>query len=168
MEILFVDVGGGEFEVSQTRDKIWRFLNKEKAKQERQEREQQLDLTKPVQTRDGRAVRVLCTDFNPPEKAISGDGFCIVAIVPLPSGGETVETFTAKGHYLDDALTHELDLANAPAPRASWWMNIYETTFGTAFSSREAADDAIGASNRIGVLEIWREGDEIRTRAHKA
>ena len=48
------------------------------------------DPTKPVQTRDGRKARIICTDLNNP-------AFRIVAVIDHP-GGEYVETYYSNGY----------------------------------------------------------------------
>lgn len=64
-----------------------------------------LDLTKPVQTRAGRPVRILITDLR--------DQRPVVAIVTLDDNTETVETYYLTGHYLDHERSY-WDLVNVP------------------------------------------------------
>jgi len=67
------------------------------------------DPTKPVQTRDGRKVRILCTDLKGREP------FTIVAAHEgLNSPCETVATFTSEGAILSAAMQSQCDLVNIP------------------------------------------------------
>jgi len=61
-----------------------------------------LDFTKPVQTKDGRKVRILCTDAP-------GD-YPVVGLL-----GNTPYSWTIDGKYNRGLLVHDLrDLVNAP------------------------------------------------------
>jgi hypothetical protein len=65
------------------------------------------DPTKPVQTRDGRKARIICTDVNNPD-------FPIVAVLTRRGPGtEGVVSYTAKGHYRKRE-PHPSDLINTP------------------------------------------------------
>lgn len=78
------------------------------------------DPSKPVQTRDGRAVRILCTDLKYP-------GFPIAAALhdrDEDDDVETVELFTADGCYLESGVKQRLDLVNVPETHTKW-ANIY-------------------------------------------
>lgn len=72
--------------------------------------------TRPIVTRDGRAVRIVCTDRNHKEHPI-------VALV-LIDGEERVCSYTEDGMYLSD--THSRDLFFAPEPKTKkvGWMNV--------------------------------------------
>ena len=74
-----------------------------------------LDLTKPVQTRDGRKVRVLCTD-GPGE----------LPVVGFIEGNVTTTQWPVGGEYYGGAL-RDFDLINTPAiPRTfERWFNVY-------------------------------------------
>lgn len=68
-----------------------------------------LDLTKPVKTRDGRKVRILCTDAE-----------CTNQDVPQPIVGIVAGEFSgpkawcANGSYFGDRSISECDLVNVP------------------------------------------------------
>ena len=74
-----------------------------------------LDLTKPVQTRDGRKVRVLCTDGP-------GD----LPVVGFIEGNVTTTQWPVGGEYYGGEL-RDFDLINTPAiPRTfERWFNVY-------------------------------------------
>ncbi len=63
------------------------------------------DPTKPIQTRDGRPARILCTDAR--------GHLPIVALVGTPHGPEYVQRYTVLGcEYRNVPLPH--DLINVP------------------------------------------------------
>jgi hypothetical protein len=68
------------------------------------------DLTKPVQTRDGRKARIICTDRK-------GDNYSIIALVTSVYDGEEDEDtnmYTTEGLYWCDGQITDLDLINIP------------------------------------------------------
>lgn len=69
---------------------------------------QTLDLTKPVQTRSGLPVRILCTDRKHEE-------FKVVGLYLNSSGVEVPESWTTDGTFSFLAGGSSLDLVNAPA-----------------------------------------------------
>lgn len=75
------------------------------------------DPTKPVQTRDGRKARILCTD-------VAGQ-FPIVAVITTDADKETVETFRSNGRYnVRDEHEHGYDLFNTPEAIPAFKMKI--------------------------------------------
>jgi hypothetical protein len=95
-----------------------------------------LDLTKPVQTRDGRPVRILCTDRK-------GTAYPVVALV----GGDRQEVImvTESGRHFSGE-ENKSDLVNVPVkieiPEV--WLNVFREADGAlcvdAYRSREEAD----------------------------
>ena len=69
-----------------------------------------LDFSKPVQTRNGIPVRILCTDRNHPE-------FTVVGLWMDEYKTEVVEYWTAEGDYWMQSTPHHLDLIQVPQPR---------------------------------------------------
>ena len=101
-----------------------------------------LDLTKPLQTRDGRSVRVVATDMYGIQP--------IVAIITDEYGDEDVETFTQDGHFFHDLSYSDSDLVNVPEDevdgdrkyvlvRVNQW-NEYSTCL-RVFGTKAEADD---------------------------
>ena len=90
-----------------------------------------LDLTKPVQTRDGRKVRVLCTD-GPGELPVVGFIEDNVTTTQWPVGGE----------YYGGALRN-FDLVNTPAAPRTFerWFNVYKSGSSFDHATREDADN---------------------------
>lgn len=81
------------------------------------------DPTKPVQTRDGRPARIICTDL------VSASGKSIVALAKEPFGtyaGKNVESVTyyySDGHFLPSKIDNDMDLVNVPE-RVVRFVNI--------------------------------------------
>jgi hypothetical protein len=90
-----------------------------------------LDLTKPVQTRDGRKVRIVCTDYaNTYKRPIIG---LIAGFDDGRFGHEMMQVYALDG----TCTTAAQDLVNVPEKR---WLNIYTNNPGLKYhTSREAA-----------------------------
>jgi hypothetical protein len=97
-----------------------------------------LDLTKPVQTRDGRKVRIICTDRkygNP--------------IVALVDDMEVVTRYSSDGKAGDWAIkgNPDFDLVNTPEKfEVKGWVNVYRAASsgclylgGAVYDTRETA-----------------------------
>ncbi len=69
-----------------------------------------LDLSKPVQTRDGRKVRILCTDAK--------SAYPVIGLIE-DCGHEVQGTWTAGGRN-HRAFETDYDLINAPTKRTVW------------------------------------------------
>ena len=93
------------------------------------------DPTKPVQTRDGRPARIICTD-----RITDMEG----AIIALISCGavEAVWTYNQNG-IVSYNQGHETknDLVNVPV-RTSTWENVYKSVSGAAaYRTKQIADE---------------------------
>ena len=75
-----------------------------------------LDFTRPVTTRDGRAVRILCTD--------AGGHLPVVGLI-----GSAVRRWQLDGTALDSPYKHEDDIINPPVKRRGW-VNLYKDCNG--------------------------------------
>ena len=73
--------------------------------------------TRPIVTRDGRSVRIICTDRNYKE-------FPIVALAQI-CGEERVCCYTEDGVYLNDTqCSRDLFFAPEPKNQKVGWMNV--------------------------------------------
>ncbi len=107
------------------------------------------DPKKPVQTRDGKPVRIVCTDASGP--------YPIVAIIEEQRGD--AYRYTAEG---DLHLGHEtgLDLLNVPEKFSrKVWVNVYPNRRTAGHATRERADRK-ACPDRIACIEITIEGQE--------
>lgn len=110
-----------------------------------------LDMTKPVQTRDGRPVRIITWTEGP-------DKYPIVGVVEDELGGN-LYCWTSEGNFLEGCKAyHDNDLINAPESK-SLYVNINEKGFTTSHQSRKIADDY--SFGRIGLIRVDLEGDVI-------
>lgn len=91
-----------------------------------------IDWTKPVRTKDGRAVRVLCTD-GPGDQPVIG----------IIDGADGVDYWCINGRFFFDGVNRR-DLENVPPEpkriRVERWANVYGDDEFFWWSSRESAD----------------------------
>lgn len=89
-----------------------------------------LDLSKPVQTRDGRKVRILCTDAGG-ERPVVG---LIDGCVWRWTGGG----YDSNGNY----RSAQYDLVNVPEPERTVWVNVYVSKSGKLHCGKPQASEA--------------------------
>jgi len=65
-----------------------------------------IDFTKPVQTLDGKPVRIICTDVDHPV-------FPVIGLLKEKSG-EFVQTYTKEGTFFPGNRPHHMDIINVP------------------------------------------------------
>ena len=108
-----------------------------------------IDFTKPVQTRDGKPVRVLCTD--------KAGGHCIVGIVQHDTC-DTVRTWTKDGLYWKASVS-KYDLVQAPVKR-SVWLNMYPDRV-ISYKDKVNAD-MHAMQDRVACIEVhYTEGEGL-------
>lgn len=105
-----------------------------------------VDLTKPVQTRDGKPVRILCTDRRHLD--------CHVVALVLVDGNELVRSFYPDGRYLGGGA-NDNDLVNVPPKVVSEaYLNIYSTgVVGAKFTTKAAAQREASPCT-IGIIKL--------------
>lgn len=77
--------------------------------------EKQLDFTKPITTRDGRKVRILCTDGPNTYHRVVG----------FIEGNCRTLAWTLQGYYHDEQVPSNEDLVNPPVKRRGWAAIIF-------------------------------------------
>lgn len=98
------------------------------------------DPTKPVQTRDGRKARIICTDKK--------GAYPIVAVVEFGLKEEFAYSYTAIGSSINNSC---LDLVNIPE-RTSTWQNVYKKVRGRSPTEQPSKAASISsASHAAGV-----------------
>lgn len=112
-----------------------------------------ISMSKQYRTRDGRDVRILCTD--------AGGNNPVVALVPV--NHEKNAPFGVVRYFLDGCLGpfhNNGDLIEVrPKFRQEMWVNIYRTAIPCAWPTRKQAD--CGASlQRIACVKVVVEGEE--------
>ena len=110
-----------------------------------------LDFTKPITTRDGRKVRILCTDG--PDKTYP--------IIGIKEGDDCPVSWKVDGSACADQTNHRCDLINHPDKRkVEFWVNIYpDNTKNCVHYSRNGADTCSN-HGRIACLHFTREYEE--------
>lgn len=108
-----------------------------------------IDFTKPLRTRDGRKVRILCTDRK---------GWTPIVGLIINDSGETIETWSSDGTFKRGALKSDpLDLVNIN--EGVLWVNVYDNGEpGCAYATREEADEWAVKERLARVKVPWREG----------
>ncbi len=98
-----------------------------------------LDLTKPVQTRDGHKVRILCTDARRGEETIVG-------LIMYANGMEALGTWKADGSYSVMLVESDSDLINVPRPKKKVKVDVAITlnTDGTYYPWSKRSSDSWG------------------------
>ncbi|AOW48413.1 hypothetical protein [Acetobacter ascendens] len=97
----------------------------------------------PFCTRDGRHVRILCSDMR--------NEYTIVAIIRHGNGEETVGTFLDNGTFSKTKELNDLDLMNAEEvqqPREFWIVG------STAYSTHAAAYEALDNFGRLKIIHV--------------
>lgn len=98
-----------------------------------------IDFTRPITTRDGRPVRILCTDRK-------GTEHPIVGLVLEATGEEGVTCWCENGDWLRATNTSNWDLIN---PVKKVYINLFKNDAGrTYYDTREEAEKAGNASNK--------------------
>jgi len=83
-----------------------------------------IEMGKKYQTRDGRAVRILCTDWH------GAGALPIVGLITEDDRGETLETWTVEGRVSVTGLDALSDLVPVPTKHEGWmqWGSCVECT----------------------------------------
>lgn len=93
-----------------------------------------LDLSKPVQTKDGAKVVILTTTAPGPYPVV---GYITDELL-FSSHGVTSETWTIEGRF-NNKLETDTDLVNTPPPMVKRWLNLYHKSSSAMHSTEEAA-----------------------------
>ena len=94
-----------------------------------------IDFTKPVQTKNGRKVRVLCTDRDGP-----------YPVIGWFDDGKFIKSYTSEGRHIIGEES-PLDLMNVPEEvTVDTWLNFYDTHPG--YRTKEEAVRASGRDRR--------------------
>lgn len=101
-----------------------------------------IDFSKPVQTRDGRKVRVLCTDGPNRDRPIVG----------FVEGDTDPSTWTKEGLYSEHGSPSPRNLINAPERVERWVPMFCEKGHGAMAALRDSREAAIDA--RVGLFPV--------------
>lgn len=117
-----------------------------------------LDLTKPVQTRDGRPVEIKYVDESL-EYAVNG-------IMADALGNRSPRNWRANGRVHSDGES-PLDLIQAPEPLIEGWLNLYDTrpiaqqVGNTIHPTKEEADEWADADRTACIKVSYRKGEGL-------
>lgn len=115
-----------------------------------------LDLNRPVQTRSGLPVRILCTDRK-------HDIFPVVALWSVPDGDEVLDTFTAEGRYRDNGGDSPYDLVNVPVETVKYRQVFSDGSVTLNYSSSTIGNgDTWFADRGVGWLKYTLVDDVIQ------
>lgn len=108
-----------------------------------------IDWTKPVRTKDGRAVRVLCTD-GPGEYPVAG----------YIEGEMNPRSWSLNGQIHKRTPHSQLDLENVPQRiQREYWVNVYPNGSGSLCGTRQRAD-CLAGSGRLACVKITIDCEE--------
>lgn len=104
------------------------------------------DPTKPVQTRDGRKARIVCTDMDHSSWGLTGVAVHTSLPIRQREGTEEVLFFDiTTGRAKGNTVERPYDLVNVPV-RTSTWENMYkDTSGGSLYHDKETA--SLSSSN---------------------
>lgn len=113
------------------------------------------DPTKPVQTRDGRPARIICTDRN----HVDGSIVALVKAVTGPHKGEEVlMQYYEDGSYIRGNRTWDADLINVPEVRYEY-QNVHKVD--REYGRRWPKESYHKAPSAIAVLKYTFEDDKL-------
>ena len=108
-----------------------------------------------VVTRDGRSVRIICTDYK--------SDYPIIGLVTIEENKELAYNFQKNGEYYFTNEESSLDLFFAPVKREGW-INLFkdkELPFinGDVYKNEEdAKEEAMGETDYVATIKIeWEE-----------
>lgn len=114
-----------------------------------------IDFNKPVQTRDGRPVRILCTDainVNRP----------IVGLVRQSEENEVLSSWSSNGFwsYIDNPTNNDLVQTPEPPKVITRYANVYSDHTVGFYHSADTAEKVAGAARiaRVRVTFEYRPG----------
>ena len=106
---------------------------------------------KPVCTRDGRKVRIICFDR---EFIHKGKNYCIVALINDGSHGESLYSYTEDGLFSSNKI-HNSDLMMLPEKKEGW-VNVYKNQIHDILKSAE--EGCKGITDYIKTIKVeWEE-----------
>jgi hypothetical protein len=114
-----------------------------------------IDFTKPVQCRDGRSVRILCTDAN----SVAGT---VVALIKDVHGNEHVEHWYSDGCFMADKTVDDRDLINVPPhkKKVKVFIELRRDRDGSLYAAARPHETPGAAANTIASATIEMEYEE--------
>lgn len=89
---------------------------------------------KPVCTRDGKDVRIICWDWKNPSS------ISIIALLKKEKDCESIQKYTQDGRYYADGSDCDADLFMKPEKHEGWgWMSNSNNMFAFIYKTKEEA-----------------------------
>lgn len=115
--------------------------------------------SRPVVTRDGRPVRIICTDANREETPV------VALVKDKGTGYEALFPFSKRGKYYACSQESDTDLFFAPVVKHEGWINVYQCvnedycTCGIVRNTKEEAKkEGYGDKDYVNTIKIeWEE-----------
>ena len=104
-----------------------------------------IDLTNPVQTRDGQPVRILSLNGSP-----------TYPVVGIIGGNKNPTCWLLDGRYAERGAAHN-DLVNVPPARIKGWINIYPQNHIVGLHKTREDADWHAVKNRIACIYVEAE-----------
>lgn len=121
-----------------------------------------LDLTKPVETRDGRPARVICTN-RVPAVPDAPDPYSVIALVTNKNGAENTYVYTRSGKFDATRSSHPMDLVQARR-KFTRYVTVLQALSGAthAIVTSTPVTDLFPGETIVGVQRVTvTEGDTI-------
>lgn len=114
-----------------------------------------IDFNKPVQTREGRPARVICTDKK-------GSAYPVWALVMSESGHEEdSHSYTLNGRYFDNGDESEHDLMNVPV-RTERFINFYDGQYDAySYATLDGANNGACAKRTCVIKVMMEDGKAV-------
>lgn len=105
------------------------------------------DITKSYKTRDGRAARVVSTNYNGKKAQ-----FSLLTIITERNGNESIATHTVGGIFYNPTVKHQNDLVNKTVvSKALKYLNLYsknsDDVWGFYYDTKEEAEKSADVSS---------------------
>lgn len=95
---------------------------------------------KPVCTRDGKDVRIICYDWKNPSS------ISIIALVKEEKDGESIQKYTQDGRYYADGSECDADLFMKPEKHEGW-VNVYKKDGSKRYVDKQLFNTSVEAMN---------------------
>ncbi len=111
------------------------------------------DPTKPVQTRDGRKARIICTDLRHP-------WYSMAVAIADENGLETISCYSKSGRW-DERYDDENSLVNIPEKRKYWVVMAKECglPMSGTYCDKGYMEEAVKQRKKSGIYIATHEGE---------
>jgi len=118
---------------------------------DRMENVTKLDLNEPVQTKNGKPVRIVCTDFKNGTTPVLGIMYDAI------EDREQIYMYSSDGRFYANTEGSPYDLVNVPKPVVSY-HNVYDTGMSPGYRSHDKAEEYSNALCRATIKITYTRG----------